>query len=97
MAKIEWRDTQQLHITGAVNFENAAALYAAGKVALQGKKQFPIHVNLSEIEQPNTLLLAVLIQWLRACPTFESLKFVAVPDKMRGIICASNLQHLIVD
>ncbi len=96
MAKIEWRDTQ-LYITGAVSFENATSVYEAGKFALQEGNQFPLNVNLSEIEQPNTLLLAVLIQWLRACPTFDSLKFVAVPDKMRGIIYASNLQHLIAD
>ncbi len=94
VATLTWQDNQ-LCLAGQVNFDNAAEVYQQGLQYLQQQVNFPVQVNLAGVEQANTLVLAMLIQWLRACPTLQSLQFVAMPEKMYGILRASNLQHMI--
>lgn len=87
---------QQLFLSGKVDFANAQKIYAQGIDLLQKQKNWPIQVNLSELQQGGTLVLAILLQWLRSCPDLDSLKLSAVPDKMQDIIRASNLQQLVI-
>lgn len=94
MATVEFKNNQ-LYLNGQVDFDNAQEVYQQGLVQLKQQQSWPIQVDLSHLEHGNTLVLAILIQWLRACPTMQSLKLTEVPEKMRGIICASNLMQLL--
>lgn len=95
VATIAWQDNQ-LCLNGQIDFNNAAKIYQQGLVYIKQCTHFPIQVNLAQTQQASTLLLAIVIQWLRICPNMQSLKLIAVPEKMQGIIRASNLEHLIV-
>ncbi|WP_445114810.1 STAS domain-containing protein [Acinetobacter sp. WZC-1] len=88
---IEFKD-QQLHVSGKIGFDNAENMYQNGLKAIQAEHKFPVTVNLSQLEQGNTLALAVLVQWLRHTPDARGLRLKAVPDKMLKIIQACHLQ-----
>lgn len=85
----------QLCIVGRIDFANAQQIYQQGSQLLKQHSDFPIMLDLSGLEQGNTLALAIFIQWLRACPNHDSLKLKNVPNKMLGIIHASHLEHLV--
>ncbi|MEB3768134.1 STAS domain-containing protein [Acinetobacter sp. MD2] len=84
--------SQQLSLSGQVDFKNAEALYAQGKDIIAKQTQFPLVVDLSGLVHGNTLALAVLVQWLRHTPQAKGLQFKAVPEKMLKIIQACHLQ-----
>lgn len=88
---------QVLQVIGQVNYFNAEEIYQQGRKLFAQHSDWPIQINLSQVEQGNTLLLAMIIQWLRQCPKMDSLALVQVPEKMLGIIKASHLEHLILD
>ena len=88
---IEFRN-QELHVSGKIAFENAENYYLNGLKVIQSEKDFPITVNLSQLEHGNTLALSVLVQWLRRTPNKQGLQFKAVPEKMMKIIQACHLQ-----
>ncbi|GAA5000017.1 hypothetical protein GCM10023206_01310 [Acinetobacter puyangensis] len=94
MTAVEFKNNQ-LYLNGQVDFDNAQQIYQQGLVQLKQQQSWPIQVNLSNLKHGNTLVLAIFIQWLRASPSMQSLKLTAVPEKMRGIIRASNLQQLL--
>lgn len=96
MANIEFQN-DQIQIIGQVSFVNAESVYQKGYTRLKQQQNWPVYVDLSQLEQGNTLVLAIFVQWLRHCPDHQSLKFTSVSDKMLGIIRASNLQHLILE
>ncbi len=88
---IEFKN-QELHVSGKIDFENAENYYLNGLRLIQNEKDFPITVNLINLEHGNTLALAVLVQWLRHTPNNRGLQFKAVPEKMTKIIQACHLQ-----
>ena len=89
---IEFRN-QELHVSGKIAFENAENYYLNGLKVIQNEKDFPITVNLSQLEHGSTLALSVLVQWLRQTPKTQGLQFKAVPEKMMKIIQACHLEH----
>lgn len=88
---IEFRN-QELHVSGKIAYENAESYYLNGLKVIQSEKNFPIIVNLSQLEHGSTLALSVLVQWLRQTPNTQGLQFKAVPEKMMKIIQACHLQ-----
>ena len=83
---------QQLIVSKSINFDNAEQLYQTGLKYIQQHQQFPLVVDLAQLEQGNTLTLAVLVQWLRHTPENKGLHFRNVSDKMLKIIQACHLQ-----
>lgn len=83
---------QQLVVCKTINFENAEQIYQIGLKHIQQHKVFPLVVDLAQLENGNTLSLAVLVQWLRQTPENKGLHFKNVSEKMLKIIQASHLQ-----
>ncbi|MFV5265338.1 lipid asymmetry maintenance protein MlaB [Acinetobacter courvalinii] len=83
---------QQLVVSKTINFANAEQIYQAGLKHIQQHKNFPLVVDLGQLEQGNTLSLAVLVQWLRQTPDSKGLQFKNVTEKMLKIIQACHLQ-----
>lgn len=88
---IEFKN-QQCHVSGEINFENAEEVYLTGLKLIKQHQNFPLVVNLSELQSANTIALAVLVRWLRQTPEVKGLIFSAVPEKMLKIIQASHLK-----
>ena len=86
-------DQQELQLSGKIDYSNAEQYYQSGLKAIQAQKQFPIVVNLAQLEHGSTLALAVLVRWLRQTPNAQGLQFKAVPEKMMKIIQACHLEH----
>lgn len=84
--------SQQLVLSGHIDFNNAAQVYTHGLAIIHQQSNFPLVVDLSGLEHGNTLALAVLVQWLRHTPQAQGLQFKAVPDKMLKIIQSCHLQ-----
>ena len=53
-------DQQELHVCGKIDYSNAEQYYRKGLQEIQAQAQFPVVVNLSQLEQGSTLALAVL-------------------------------------
>jgi len=83
---------QQLIVSKTINFENAEQVYQAGLKHIQQHQNFPLVVDLAQLENGNTLSLAVLVQWLRQTPERKGLHFKNVSEKLLKIIQASHLQ-----
>lgn len=83
---------QELWVSGKINYDNAEKYYQDGLTLIREKNQYPLVVNLAELEQGSTLALAVLVQWLRQMPDTQSLHFKAVPEKMIKIIQSCHLE-----
>jgi len=83
---------QELQVSGKIDYANAEAYYQQGLKLIQSQNQFPVVVNLAQLEQGRTLALAVLVRWLRQTPKAQGLQFKAVPEKMMKIIQACHLQ-----
>ena len=88
---IEFKN-QELYVSGKIAYENAEIYYLNGLRMIQNEKNFPITVNLSQLEHGSTLALSVFVQWLRQTPNLQGLQFKAVPEKMMKIIQACHLQ-----
>ena len=83
---------QQLVVSKTIDFVNAEQIYQAGLELIQKHKNFPLIVDLAQLEHGNTLSLAVLVQWLRQTPDNKGLHFKNVSEKMLKIIQACHLQ-----
>lgn len=83
---------QKLVVSKTINFENAEQMYHTGLKHIQQHKNFPLVVDLAQLEHGNTLSLAVLVQWLRQTPENKGLHFKNVPEKMLKIIQSCHLQ-----
>lgn len=83
---------QQLIVPHTIDFANAAQVYQSGLRHIQQHQNFPLVVDLAQLEHGNTLSLAVLIQWLRQTPNNNGLHFKNVSEKMMKIIQACHLQ-----
>ncbi|MFW2082107.1 toluene tolerance protein [Acinetobacter guillouiae] len=88
---IEFKN-QELYVSGKIAYETAESYYLNGLKVIQNEKNFPITVNLSQLEHGSTLALSVFVQWLRQTPNLQGLQFKAVPEKMMKIIQACHLQ-----
>ncbi|NHB56677.1 STAS domain-containing protein [Acinetobacter sp. 194] len=84
---------QAIHVSGKIDYENAEQYYQLGLKEIQNLNQFPLVVDLSELEHGSTLALAVLVRWLRQTPDAQGLAFKAVPLKMMKIIQSCHLEH----
>ena len=82
----------ELVVAGKIDYENAEQYYQTGLQLIQQQLNFPLVVNLAELEQGSTLALAVLVRWLRQTPNTQGLQFKAVPEKMMKIIQACHLE-----
>lgn len=89
---INWHN-QELSLSGKIDYDNAEQYYQIGLKEIQQKNQFPIVINLAQLEHGSTLALAVLVRWLRQTPDAQSLHFKAVPEKMMKIIQSCHLEH----
>ena len=89
---IEFKN-QELHVSGKIAYENAENYYLNGLKVIQNESNFPITINLSQLEHGSTLALSVFVQWLRHTPNLQGLQFKAVPEKMMKIIQACHLQN----
>lgn len=96
VAHIELK-ANQLMIDGQIDFSNADNIYQQGLGLLMSVKTWPVLIDLSRVEQGNTLLLAIVLQWLKHCPDVHSLQLSQVPAKMRGILQASHLESLLLN
>lgn len=85
-------ENQELHVSGKIDYENAETIYKDGLKLIQNENDFPMTVNLSQLEHGSTLALAVLVQWLRETPQSQGLSLKSVPEKMMKIIQACHLQ-----
>ena len=83
---------QQLIVSKTIDFANAEQVYLIGLKHIQQHKEFPLVVDLAQLEHGNTLSLAVLVQWLRQTPENKGLHFKNVPEKMLKIIQSCHLQ-----
>lgn len=88
---IEFKN-QELYVSGKIAYENAENYYLNGLKMIQNEKNFPLTVNLSQLEHGSTLALSVFVQWLRHTPNIQGLQFKAVPEKMMKIIQSCHLQ-----
>ncbi|MFT4020939.1 MAG: STAS domain-containing protein [Acinetobacter sp.] len=84
---------QHIVLKGHIDFANAEQVYLQGLQFIKSQQQFPVVVDLSQLSQGNTMLLAILVQWLRQMPEPQNLLFKAVPEKMLKIIQACHLEH----
>lgn len=84
---------QELYVSGKIDYDNAEHYYQEGLALIRQHNQYPLVVNLAELEQGSTLALAILVQWLRQSPDVQSLHFKAVPEKMMKIIQSCHLEH----
>lgn len=85
-------ENQELHVSGKIDYENAKTVYKDGLKLIQNENNFPMTVNLSQLEHGSTLALAVMVQWLRETPQSQGLSLKSVPEKMMKIIQACHLQ-----
>ncbi|AWL27955.1 toluene tolerance protein [Acinetobacter defluvii] len=88
---IEFKD-QEMYVSGKIAYDNAEQIYLNGLKMIQTENKFPLTVNLSNLQHGSTLVLSVLVQWLRQTPNQQGLQFKAVPEKMMKIIQACHLQ-----
>ena len=65
---IEFRN-QELHVSGKIAFENAENYYLNGLRVIQNEQNFPMIVNLSQLEHGSTLALSVFVQRLSQTPS----------------------------
>lgn len=88
------RQEHVLLLSGTVTFGNAKALYQQALPLLNAATP-PSVLDLSQLSQSNTIALAVIVQWLRQLKPTQSLQLQHVPDKLRAIMRASNLEQLL--
>lgn len=87
------RNANELYVTGRITNHNAVDYYREGLAEILNNAQYPLVVNLSQLEHGSTLALAIFVQWLRQTPQTNGLVFKAVPEKMMKIIQACHLEH----
>lgn len=84
-----------LTISGSVHFNNANSVFEQGKTALQKMNDPIITVDLSQLTQSHTVLLAVIVQWIRGLGQGQQLHLAHVPTKLKSIIETSRLQEIL--
>lgn len=82
-----------LAINGSVHFDNANTTYQDGKKILDDINASLITIDLAQLAQSHTVLLAVIVQWIRGLKSGQRIHLENVPPKMRAIIQASRLEE----
>ncbi len=85
----------RLVIEGSVSFDNANIVHQTGQRLLGGTNQPALTVDLAGLTQSHTVLLAVIVQWIRSLKSHQQLHLANVPAKMKAIIEASRLQEIL--
>ena len=87
------REGPRLVISGAVTLGNAAALLEEGRRHIAEGVQT---VDLAEVNEMDSALLAVLLAWLRDARSGDKkLSFVNLPDSLRTIAQLYGVDRLI--
>jgi ABC-type transporter Mla MlaB component len=84
-----------LFVNGTVDFENANGMYKEGKRLVDSLTSAVITVDLAHLVQSHTVLLAIIVQWVRGLRSEQKIHLENVPPKMRSIISASRLQDVL--
>lgn len=84
-----------LSVMGAVDFTNANAIFKEGKQLTDSLSSSLITIDLAQLTQSHTVLLAVIVQWVRGLRSEQRIHLENVPPKMRAIILASRLQDVL--
>lgn len=84
----------KLKVSGPIDFDSADRIYQEGLNTLKAVQNWPVIVDLTDVDHANTLLLAIILQWLKQCPDTNSIRIGEMPLKMKGILEASHLEHL---
>lgn len=84
-----------LSIIGSVHFDNANTTYREGKKIIGSINAPVITIDLSQLSQSHTVLLAVIIQWIRNLTAKQRIHLENVPTKMKAIIQASRLEEIL--
>jgi len=85
-------DGDRLRVTGSMTIESAAALMAAGEVAVHSGGASLI--DLSAVEDADSSALAVLFGWLRAAEG-RSLTVVQAPASLRSLAILYGVAELL--
>ena len=81
-----------LKVIGHVDFTNAAAVFQQGQQLIAQQKLAHHTIDLSSLDNSSTIVLAVLVQWLRqTLAAGSTLTILNVPEKLKAIIATSNL------
>jgi phospholipid transport system transporter-binding protein len=87
------REGQRLVVSGAVTLGNAAALLEEGRRHIAEGVQT---VDLAEVNEMDSALLAVLLAWLRDARGSErKLSFVNLPESLRTIAQLYGVDRLL--
>ncbi len=90
-----WIEGSSLFLSGPVDFGNADSLCRDG-LRLLATAGPEVTVDLSSMEGGGSVMVAVLLQWLRASAAAgRHLRIVGLTDKLHAIIRVSGLQDLI--
>lgn len=85
----------RLLLGGAVHFENAEAVLLQGRT-LMATLSGPLIIDMSDLQDGNSVLVAVLLQWARdAIRERRDLHIAHMPDKLRAIIRVSGLREVL--
>ncbi len=85
-----------LTLSGVVDFNNANALYEQGLRWLKGSSSQALTLDLSALEQSNSLTLAIILQWIRHLAPQQRLILRNTPLKLADIMQASNLKEVLI-
>lgn len=90
-----WLEGNAFFLSGPVDFGNADAICRDGLELLAAAGP-AVTVDLSGMEGGGSVMVAVLLQWLRASASAgRHLRIVGLTDKLHAIIRVSGLQDLI--
>lgn len=84
-----------LSINGSVHFNNANITYRDGKKILDSLTAPLITIDLAQLTQGHTVLLAVIVQWIRGLKSEQRIHLENVPPKIQSIIQASRLEEIL--
>lgn len=84
-----------LSINGSVHFNNANITYRDGKKILDSLTAPLITIDLAQLTQGHTVLLAVIVQWIRGLKPKQRIHLENVPPKIQSIIQASRLEEIL--
>lgn len=94
MALAQLQDNR-LYLIGQINFDNAGNVFNEAVALLKSHQLSSIIVDLSKLEQGNTLVLAICVQIFRKYSKAARMQMVNVPEKMLGILKASHLEQML--
>ncbi len=87
----------QWSLKGPLNVETISSIWRKGHEGISQTRSKEIELDLSQITDPDSASVALLIDWLRYAKRYhKTLRLHHVPKKMQDIIRLSNLQDILV-